>query len=84
VLPRIPASARALVLHHRGAGHTPVMSSATNGVFTELTAAALAIPHLIATEVELADSAYTGHIRREPNGGRQQHARHRALRAQRL
>lgn len=60
VLPRIPAAARALVDRHRTAGHTLVMSTATNRVITELTAAALDIPHLIATEAALADGVYTG------------------------
>jgi HAD superfamily hydrolase (TIGR01490 family) len=60
VLPRIPASARALVQEHRSQGHTLVLSTATNRVITALTAAALHIPHLIATEVELAGGAYTG------------------------
>ncbi len=60
VLPRIPAAAVALVARHRTAGHTLVMSTATNRVITELTAAALSIPHLIATEAALADGAYTG------------------------
>ena len=61
VLPRIPASARALVQQHRAAGHTLVLSTATNRVITELTAAALDIPHLIATEAQLVDGSYTGH-----------------------
>lgn len=64
VVPRIPASARALVQQHRAAAHTLVLSTATNRVITELTAAALDIPHLIATEAALADGpegTYTGH-----------------------
>ena len=60
VLPRIPAAAHALVASHRTAGHTLVMSTATNRVITELTAAALDIPHLIATEAALAAGLYTG------------------------
>ena len=60
VLPRIPVAARALVDRHREAGHTLVMSTATNRVITELTAAALSIPHLLATEAALADGVYTG------------------------
>lgn len=60
VLPRIPAAARALVQQHRSAGHTLVMSTATNRVITERTAASLVIPHLIATEAELAGGCYTG------------------------
>ena len=60
VLPRIPAAARALVQQHRSAGHTLVMSTATSRAITERTAASLAIPHLIATEAELADGRYSG------------------------
>ena len=60
VLPRIPAAAHALVARHRDAGHTLVLSTATNRVITELTAAALHIPHLIATEAALVDGSYTG------------------------
>jgi HAD superfamily hydrolase (TIGR01490 family) len=60
VLPRIPPAALALVDQHRQAGHTLVLSTATNRVITELTAAALDIPHLIATEVELTSGVYTG------------------------
>lgn len=67
VLPRIPASARALVQQHRAAGHTLVLSTATNRVITTLTAAALDIPHLIATEAELVDGSYTGHTSGVPN-----------------
>ncbi|MDH4390639.1 MAG: haloacid dehalogenase-like hydrolase [Aquabacterium sp.] len=40
VLPRLPASARALVAQHRDASHTLVLSTATNRVITALTAAA--------------------------------------------
>jgi len=60
VLPRIGDDARALVAKHRSAGHTLVLSTATNRVLTELTAEALGIPHLIATEAALADGRYTG------------------------
>lgn len=67
VLPRLPASARALVQQHRIAGHTLVLSTATNRVITALTADALDIPHLIATEAALADGIYTGHTAGVPN-----------------
>jgi len=60
VLPRIPPAAWALVQQHRAAGHTLVMSTATQRVITERTAAALAIPHLIATEVQTVGGLYTG------------------------
>jgi HAD superfamily hydrolase (TIGR01490 family) len=61
VWPRVPADALALLARHRDQGHTLVLSTATNRVITELTAAALNIPHLIATEVALAGGIYTGH-----------------------
>ena len=45
------------------AGHTVVMTTATNRVLTELTAQELSIDHLIATECEVdAQGAYTGRI----------------------
>ena len=60
VLPRIGADARALVQGHRSQGHTLVLTTATNRAITERTAAALDIPHLIATEAQLAGGCYTG------------------------
>ncbi len=60
VVPRIPASAHALVDQHRRHGHTLVLTTATNRVITELTARHLGIAELIATEVELADGICTG------------------------
>ena len=61
VLPRVPADALALIDHHRARGDTLVLTTATNRVITELTASALGLPHLIATEAALADGLYTGH-----------------------
>jgi HAD superfamily hydrolase (TIGR01490 family) len=60
ILPRIPASARALVHAHRAAGELLVMSTATNRYLTELTAIELGFEHLIATEPEEADGVFTG------------------------
>ena len=60
VLPRIPAAASDLVQHHRALGHTLVLTTATNRVITELTAQALDIPHLIATEAQLHEGLDTG------------------------
>jgi len=51
VWPRMPAAALALVQSHRAQGHTLVLTTATNRLITERTAAALGIGHLIATEV---------------------------------
>ena len=39
--------------HHRAQGDTVVLSTATNRVITELTAAHLGIAHLIATDFEI-------------------------------
>ena len=60
VLPRLPADARALVDHHRHRGHLLVLTTATNRVITELTAQALSIKHLIATEAAIEHGVCTG------------------------
>jgi HAD superfamily hydrolase (TIGR01490 family) len=60
VAPRIPASAHALVDAHRQQGHTLLLTTATNRVITEQTAAHLGIPDLIATDVALSDGVCTG------------------------
>jgi HAD superfamily hydrolase (TIGR01490 family) len=67
IRPRIPDDARALVEEHRALGHTLVLTTATNRVITELTAAELGFPHLIATEVEIQGGIYTGRIAGVPN-----------------
>ncbi|HEY6133287.1 MAG TPA: HAD-IB family hydrolase [Rubrivivax sp.] len=67
VRPRIPADARALLQRHRDAGDTLLLTTATNRVLTELTAADLGIEHLLATELEERDGVYTGRIRGKPN-----------------
>lgn len=67
VLPRIPAGAHTLLQRHRSAGHRLLMSTATHRVITELTAAALDVDVLIATEVELRDGVYTGRLDGPPN-----------------
>lgn len=54
VLPRISAAARALVRRQQDEGAVVVMTTATNRFITELTARALNIEHLIATDCELA------------------------------
>ena len=63
VVPRVPASARALVERHREKGDRLVLTTATNRVITELTAQHLGIAELIATEVEIANGHYTGRTR---------------------
>jgi len=68
IVPRIPQAARAQVRQHQTAGHTVVLTTATNRVITELTAQHLEIEHLIATECELGpDGAYTGRVLGLPN-----------------
>ncbi|HSW26439.1 MAG TPA: HAD family hydrolase [Burkholderiaceae bacterium] len=63
VAPRLRATAHALVERHRGAGELVVLTTATNRFITELTAAHLGLPHLIATECEVApDGCFTGRI----------------------
>jgi len=61
IAPRIGPAAQRLVERHRGAGELVVMTTATNRFITELTAAHLGLPHLIATECEIgADGRFTG------------------------
>ncbi len=60
IAPRIPASARALVEHHRQQGDRLVLTTATNRFLTELTARDLGIGDLIATEVEVVGGTFTG------------------------
>jgi HAD superfamily hydrolase (TIGR01490 family) len=68
IAPRIPEVARAQVRSHQQAGHTVVLTTATNRVIAELTAAHLGIEHLIATDCELGpDGAYTGRVQGLPN-----------------
>ena len=63
VAPRIGRGSHELVERHRGAGELVVLTTATNRFLTELTAAHLGLPHLIATECELdADGRFTGRI----------------------
>ncbi len=61
VVPRIPASAQALVDKHIDAGDLVVLTTATNRFITELTALYLGIEHLIATDCEVgSDGTFTG------------------------
>jgi len=61
--PRVPASAIELVESHRARGDRLVLTTATNRVLTELTAARLGMSDLLATEVELVDGRCTGRTR---------------------
>ncbi|MCL4744077.1 MAG: HAD-IB family hydrolase [Burkholderiaceae bacterium] len=67
IVPRIPDAARALVARHLATDDLVVLSTATNRVITELTAAHLEIPHLIATEVERRAERYSGRPIGVPN-----------------
>jgi HAD superfamily hydrolase (TIGR01490 family) len=68
IAPRIPAPAHAQVRQHQAAGHTVVLTTATNRVITELTARHLGIAHLIATECEVdAEGCFTGRVAGTPN-----------------
>lgn len=67
VVPRIPDAARALVESHRERGDRLVLTTATNRVITQLTAAHLRIDELIATEVEIVDGCYSGRTQGVPN-----------------
>jgi HAD superfamily hydrolase (TIGR01490 family) len=63
VRPRLVAEGLACLERHRAAGHVLVLTTATNRYITELTARALGIEHLIATECELgADGRFTGRV----------------------
>jgi HAD superfamily hydrolase (TIGR01490 family) len=63
IAPRIGRTAHQLIERHRGAGELVVLTTATNRFITELTAAHLGLPHLIATECEVApDGSFTGRI----------------------
>lgn len=63
IAPRLNTAAHALVERHRGAGELVVLTTATNRFITELTAAHLGLPHLIATECEIGvDGCFTGRI----------------------
>ncbi|HSC48266.1 MAG TPA: HAD family hydrolase [Gammaproteobacteria bacterium] len=62
ILPRIPAEARALLGRHREAGHVLAIITATNSFVTAPVAAALGVPHLIATEPERDGGRFTGRI----------------------
>ena len=68
IVPRIPPAAHNQVQQHQDAGHTVVLTTATNRVITELTAQHLGISHLIATECEVgAAGCFTGRVAGTPN-----------------
>jgi len=68
IRPRLLGAGLACIEQHRRAGHTLVLTTATNRYITELTATALDLPHLIATEAETApDGRFSGRVSGEPN-----------------
>jgi HAD superfamily hydrolase (TIGR01490 family) len=63
IAPRIGAASHLLIERHRSAGDLVVLTTATNRFITELTAAHVGLPHLIATECEVgADGCFTGRV----------------------
>lgn len=69
IRPRIPGAARALLQRHRDAGDMVVLTTATNRVVSELTAADLGVDDYICTELEVVDGHYTGKTTGELNMG---------------
>jgi HAD superfamily hydrolase (TIGR01490 family) len=68
VAPRLLDAGRACLEAHRRAGHILVLTTATNRLITELTARALGMPHLIATECEVAaNGRFSGRLSGTPN-----------------
>jgi HAD superfamily hydrolase (TIGR01490 family) len=60
VRPRIPDDARTLLQRRRALGETLILTTATNRVVSEMTAADLGVDHYLCTELELAEGRYTG------------------------
>jgi HAD superfamily hydrolase (TIGR01490 family) len=69
IRPLIPADARALLQRHRDAGDTLVLTTATNRIVSELTAADLGVDHYVCTELEYAAGRLTGRVLGMPNMG---------------
>lgn len=60
IAPKVSAAAKAIVAQHQSAGHTVVLTSATNTFLTELTAKGLGISHLLGSVPERVDGQFTG------------------------
>ncbi len=60
IQPLILPKATALLQRHREAGDILLIITATTRFVTQPIAAALGVPHLLATEVEMKDGRYTG------------------------
>lgn len=65
--PLIGPAAEALVEHHRRAGDTLLIITATNAFVTRPIAERFGIPHLIATEPEEIDGEFTGRVSGTPS-----------------
>lgn len=66
IRPVVARHAAALIEHHRGHGDAIAIITATNRFIAEPIAALLGIDALIATEPEIVDGVYTGHIAGTP------------------
>jgi len=66
ISPIILEKGRALIEQHHQAGQTLMIITATNRFVTELIAAELGIPHLLATEPEFSGVGYTGEVQGIP------------------
>jgi len=64
ILPMVRPGTRPLIARHRGA--TQAIVTATNGFVTGPIAAALGVPHLLATDLEEIDGRFTGRPRGTP------------------
>lgn len=64
ILPMVRPGARPLIARHRGA--TQAIVTATNAFVTRPIAAALGVPHLLATDLEEIDGRFTGRGRGTP------------------
>lgn len=62
IRPMIGAAARRLVAEHLGAGRLCAIVTATNSFVTAPIAREFGVPHLIATEPEARDGAFTGKV----------------------
>jgi HAD superfamily hydrolase (TIGR01490 family) len=60
IRPRIPDDSRTLLQRRRELGETLVLTTATNRVVSELTAAELGVDHYICTELELVEGRFSG------------------------
>jgi len=67
IRPRLPAAAHALVASHRQAGHTLLLTTASNSVIAERTAAELGFSQWLSTELAVVGGRFTGQIEGRPN-----------------